>query len=382
MLTSAGIGTLITAAGLLGVGAALNYPELVQIGAVGVGAVVLSVGLAWRRPRVDVRVCLTDDRVVDGEAPRLLVTLTNNGRRRCFVTLLRVQVGDIPVNIELGSVRAGGRVDFAPRLPLLRRGIYPLSEARLGYRDPFDFARANHLVRVLETLYVYPRTEAVAPMPLGGPQDLDGRPLNPMAGGDAFYSLREYMPGDSWRSIHWPTTARQATLMVRHTTIPEETVHTVVLDTARQAYAHEQCFEQAVRIAGSICQAALRAGHTLSLLAGTESVVQAATEHRGDVGAYGRALDLLAGILWTDAGVDRRTLESVPTGGCLMVVTGRPTPALADWLSDLSRHMAASYLVQVLDSAQRPVDAPAGVQSFVVDSLDGFCAAWWRWSRS
>src|SRR5690349_10842268 len=146
MLTTAGIGTFLASAALVGTGFVLNYPELVQVGAAGVGAVTLSAALAWRRPRVSVRVQLPDSVVLDGEAPRLMVTLTNRSRLRCFATQLRMHIGEVPVIIELGGVGPGARVDHTPPLPAFRRGAYSISAATLQYRDPFDFARSHHSV--------------------------------------------------------------------------------------------------------------------------------------------------------------------------------------------------------------------------------------------
>jgi uncharacterized protein (DUF58 family) len=381
MLTPSGIGTFLASAALVGLGAGLNYPELVQIGAVGAAAVVLSAGLAWRRPRVGVGVRLPDGAVLDGDTPRLTVTLTNGGRWRCFATLLRMRVGDVPVSIELGGVGAGEQVERDPPLPPLRRGVHPISAATLQYRDPFDFARSDHRVGAPASLWVYPRSAVVPPMPTGGPEDLDGRPLqNATAGGDAFYSLREYAPGDSWRKIHWPSTARKATIMVRHTTIPEETAHAVVLDTNRDAYDDEERFEQAVRVAASVCQATLRAGHSLTVVAASRSVVQSFVDGTGEDGCYGPALRLLAGVRLTHAGIDPRALWSIPPGACLMVVSGRPAPALTGWLSDIGRHLSVGYLVQVLGPAQRPADTPTGARVLTVGGLEDFRTSWQRWS--
>src|ERR1044072_5832914 len=117
MLTRAGLATLITAASLFGAGVILNYPELVQLGATGVAAVALSLTLAWRRPRMDAGIGLHDDLLVDGQSPRLSVTLTNRSRWRRFVTVLRFRIGDLPLDAEFDSVKARSSATFTPSLP-------------------------------------------------------------------------------------------------------------------------------------------------------------------------------------------------------------------------------------------------------------------------
>ena len=52
-----------------------------------------------------------------------------------------------------------------------------------------------------------------------------------------FVSLREYVPGDDPRLIHWPTTARVGTLMIREHVELRRPEFTVVLDTAPEASA-------------------------------------------------------------------------------------------------------------------------------------------------
>ena len=52
---------------------------------------------------------------------------------------------------------------------------------------------------------------------------------DPMSG---FVSMREYVAGDDPRMIHWPTTARTGTLMVREHVEVRRPEFTVVLDTA------------------------------------------------------------------------------------------------------------------------------------------------------
>ena len=82
-----------------------------------------------------------------------------------------------------------------------------------------------------------------------------------------FHTLREYVPGDDLRHVHWKSSARTGSLMVRQyvdTDIPELTV---VLDVARTAYDPDgDGFEAACEAAASIIEAFHRQGFSVRLM--------------------------------------------------------------------------------------------------------------------
>ncbi len=79
---------------------------------------------------------------------------------------------------------------------------------------------------------------------------------DPLSG---FVSLREYVPGDDPRLIHWPTSARLGTLMLREHVELRRPEFTVVLDAA-DTVANADDFEEMVDVVASIAVHALRNG--------------------------------------------------------------------------------------------------------------------------
>jgi uncharacterized protein (DUF58 family) len=71
--------------------------------------------------------------------------------------------------------------------------------------------------------------------------------------------MREYVPGDDPRMIHWPTTARTGTLMVREHVEVRRPEFTIVLDTADAAGTPDD-FEESVDVAASLAVHAIAAG--------------------------------------------------------------------------------------------------------------------------
>ena len=81
-----------------------------------------------------------------------------------------------------------------------------------------------------------------------------GRVLLRRTAGFDLHSVREYEQGESLRKVHWPTTARRGTLMVKEL---EDTPHDeigVLLDADARAVVGES-FDVQVRAAGSLLRA-------------------------------------------------------------------------------------------------------------------------------
>src|SRR5262249_33745312 len=151
-----------------------------------------------------------------------------------------------------------------------------------------------------------------------GLTDVDGQASVPWHGGAAFYGLRPYLPGDDSRLIHWPATARTGQPIVRHTSVPDAPAFLVVLDNTKDRYPGALC-EEAVRVAASLCVAAVQSGTATSLRTTDGPSDQPTAE--GDT-TPAPLLDFLAGTA-THAGPPQwpTTMSSNLAG--VAVVTGR-----------------------------------------------------------
>ena len=150
-----------------------------------------------------------------------------------------------------------------------------------------------------------------------------------------FHALREYVMGDDLRHVHWRTTARTGTLMVRQLVDSSLPVSTVVLDTrsasypdevaARQDATAERDFDLAVDAVATVGASMASAGFPVTLLT-TDGTRHESRSAR----TAGTLLDLLAVLETHQEGDLAATVESarrVAAGGSLTVVTG-PAAAL------------------------------------------------------
>ncbi|MFN0028422.1 MAG: DUF58 domain-containing protein, partial [Acidimicrobiales bacterium] len=161
----------------------------------------------------------------------------------------------------------------------------------------------------------------VSPFPNGTTRDLEG-PTSGEApqGGIAFHTLREYVVGDDLRLIHWRSSAKVDTLMVRHNVDAHRPRTLIVFDVNEHVYAGDS-FEQAVRVVASLMMAnarnhfPVRMRSTAGLVIGSESGAQ-----------LDRIMDHLAAIRPDPEASLRRVASQVAAergGFSLAVITGQ-----------------------------------------------------------
>ena len=68
----------------------------------------------------------------------------------------------------------------------------------------------------------------------------------------AFQGLRPYVVGDDLRMVHWRTTARTGTLMVKKHVDTNRPQVVVLLDDRAGSYPANRWFEEAVEVAASL----------------------------------------------------------------------------------------------------------------------------------
>jgi uncharacterized protein (DUF58 family) len=375
VLTTSGKVLAVAAVAFLVAGALAGYPELVAVGVACVLALLTALWWMMLRPELVATREIAPARVTEGERARAILTLSNVAARRSPPLLAVETVGRRRIAVPLPSLAPGAEFAAAYDLPTDRRGIHPVGPLTIARSDPLRLILVSQDHASRSVLAVHPRIHTVSPVPTGRARDMDGPTTSTSPqGGIAFHSLREYVPGDDLRLIHWRSTARRGSLMVRHNVVPNEPRLMVVLDTSASPYT-DRSFEDAVRVAASLCAAASDNGYPLTLRTTGGGVAAA---ERGGEGRAGM-LDLLAGIeRSTEDGGLAELIRMVPgdDGVSLGIVTGQvEAPALAS-VSAIRNRFDMVSLVIVGEEFDRP--APDVRGAFVLrcrDSVD-FAAQW------
>ena len=244
-------GLALAGALAIGVGVGLGWPEFVAVGA-GLCAVPIASLVLVRSPRsVSWREVSAPSRVARGEHADLVLEVSVRGSTRW-----------------LTAIAAGRRRRVEPTgdglltwpLDSRRRGLTMVGPTRMEFADPFGLRRRLLATREPTAVLVVPR---VTPVPLSRPDRLPGAARHgERLGPEQVPSIREYVVGDPVKLIHWRSSARIGTTMVRRmvdTTVPSLLV---VLDVDPLSFDNpnvisseldEQAFERAVDAAASWC---------------------------------------------------------------------------------------------------------------------------------
>jgi len=151
-----------------------------------------------------------------------------------------------------------------------RRGLYRLGPMTLRSGDPFGIFGLTWQDPTTRDLLVYPPIVDLVgiELPRGqtmGPSRTSQRSFHVTT--DAA-SVRAYAPGDSLNRIHWPTTARRGTFMVKEFDMHPSGDVWVVLDLERRVQAGaglESTEEYGVTLAASLAYRSLRENRAVGL---------------------------------------------------------------------------------------------------------------------
>ncbi|HET7488116.1 MAG TPA: DUF58 domain-containing protein [Acidimicrobiales bacterium] len=373
-------GTALTASGravlggsvvLYALGVLLGYRPLVSLAAGGLLAVAAGTTLVARRALVDIERRLDPARVVVGESARALVVVTNRARTASPPFTAVDTVGDGTADVSVGRIPPGATARVPYPVPAPRRGLVRLGPILVSRSDPLGLVRRRAPHAAPQALWVHPRAHPLLPVPSGMALDLEGPVVETaLQGAITFSSLREYVPGDDVRQIHWRSTARTGTLMVRQHVDTSQPRTTVVLDQRESCWT-PAAFEHGVEAAASVAVAAERSGHPATLEVATPATPD-------EAGRPSSALDLLALVSpCPDAGpqpVDR--LEVLAGGGALVVVTGRPDGATAGRVAALRRRYSLVVLVHVHEGAAPFADRRPGMLLLTAPTGADFASLW------
>ena len=151
------------------------------------------------------------------------------------------------------------RVKQSVPVTFLRRGLHVQDTFRIVTRFPFGFLQKTRRVSLKSEALVYPSVETSSELADMFPGIEGSLESHSKGRGQDLHALREYLPTDSARHVHWKASARRGTLMVREFAREDDRRVLLVLDpysggpeNSGGAAAKEERFEHAVNLCAGI----------------------------------------------------------------------------------------------------------------------------------
>lgn len=346
------VGWLLVVAGvvLTVAGHIVGWSELTSMGVALVVLLLGSLVFALGQSELEVELDLRPARVTAGQRALAQVVVRNVSEHRTLGTRMELRVGDGHAEFGVPALASHDEHEEPFVLPTVRRGIVAVGPAVSVRSDPFGLVRRTQTWTDETELIVHPRTERLAELGTGFVRDLEGQGTDRRSDSDvSFQTIRDYEPGDDQRQIHWLSTARTGSLMVKQFIETRRSHVGLLVDGDLDAYATEEDAETAISVVGSFgarvfqdeqqvtCVIgdqripALTRGSLLDGLAGVELRPQRGVLHSSITQLVRTAsgLSLAVVVTGSNTSIDdiRRTALRFPTGISVLMMrvdTGSP----------------------------------------------------------
>lgn len=328
-------------------------------------AIIWTIGMV----RYVVKLKLAGQRVVVEESAVGELSVVNTSNRPCASSVIEVPVGAALAQFAVPILT--GRSEFTEifTVPTRRRGIITIGPVRSVRGDGLGLLRREQNWVEAQELYVHPRTVNVASNAIGFIRDIEGATTHDLSSSDvAFHALREYLPGDDRRNVHWRTTARIGRLMVRQFEETHRSSLLILLDCLIDDYEVEEDFETGVSVACSLALAAVGDGREIALATQKEEL---------PVTTGLRLLDASCLVTPTaEQGCDdlaSRACARHPEASVVILVTGQRCPertlARVRTLAPLDA-LALALRCGSNAAGRRSVGGPAGLTAYDLDRVE------------
>lgn len=372
--TPRGIGVAAATVVLFVLAIALRYPEVGMVAMAGLIALALGLGAIVRRPRLEIDRLIAPEKVTRGDGAYGELKVRNVALLPSAPVVAEEPCGDRTIPVDIRRLGPGDTVTKHYRLPTERRGVIPIGPLRLTRRDRFALFQRVQTQGERTELWVRPVVHALRSLPVGSRRALDGPDEDrAQQGSITFDRLREWQMGDDPRHIHWRSTARAGTLIVREhvdTTLPRLVV---VLDDRIEA-SEPAVFEEAVEVAASLLAAAAQNGFPATFV----SLGGGRAQSRGSARSASLFLDALTQVERTaDHRTDAALLDASRAGGrgtLVLVTTGRGLGSLDAVLA--ARRRFDNLSVVIVDPDEPTIPALADIRCVWTATGEGFPDRW------
>lgn len=359
----------------MSIGWLAGWTELVVVGGGGLIALLLAIPYVVGGHPLVLERTLNPERVEVGGTAESVLTISNRSTSASGQRILRDVIGEHQVIDTVPYIDGDSSTRLVRPLPTAARGVLRVGPAVLAKADPLGLM-ARDLGRTgVDELRVHPKVIPLASMQAGFAKDLDGPTYDSSpAGNVAFHAIREYQLGDDVRHIHWMSTARTGTTMVRHYVDNRRPFLAVIVD-GHPGRMTGDAFERGLEVAASQLVSAARDGRPIAIWVGDQQVMTG----RHPTSTNG-ALDRLSESAQATASPDLAVLvdrarKTDPDISATLIVTGSikanallPAVTVAD-------RQGRVIICRFVDGDAKPTAVPRA-KVFDCRSIDEFEGRW------
>ena len=202
------------------------------------------------------------ERTFAGDSVPVSVRIRNHRR---ILPALSLQTEPAGTSIYFPVIQPQGAVQYHGQTTFPRRGLYTFEKLRIASRFPFGFFLKARDLDVHAECICYPRIRPVDQLDISIP-DLMGTYQHLERGsGIDLYTVRDYVPSDSARHVHWKATAKTGMLKTREFAAEES--RRVILSFDRRGYPEDaERFEDLVSKAASLAFHLANSGVTVTFV--------------------------------------------------------------------------------------------------------------------
>jgi len=278
----------------------------------------------------------------------------------------------------LTLIRGRQKRSYTSRTWLTSRGGYSLGPTTISSSDPFGLFHFSKKIPASSSLVVFPMlvnvNEFLAPpglLPGGKAIRRKSQDVTPHASG-----IREYVPGDSIKRIHWPTSARRGQLMVKEFEQDPQAEVWIFLDTYKNAHFSKtvaqvddyplddlflirrrkitlapSTFEYSVTIAASLAHYFLDQRRSVGVVSSYERAYKVIPAERSER-QEGKILEALA-FMEDESAITLPALVTaqmgqLPQGSSAILVTATASPELLIAVDSLQRRSLRPVVVLIM----------------------------------
>lgn len=371
-MSKTGWGLVVAAASLLVVGWVTGLRELSVIGLAAGLALGAGVVLGRRRPPISIDRDLDPARATVGDLALARVTLRNTGTRATSSVMLDELISGEPTTLVFGRLRPGQARSITYRPPTGRRGVVRLGPGSIRSGDPFGVLDGSVELGDATDLIVHPRRHRIDSFPRALRRTLDGPEAQKAAlGSMVFHTLRQYVPGDDLRHVHWKSSAKAGSIMVRQFVDTDTPEVVVVLDVDSDTLVGDD-FEAACEAAASIIEAFHRHGYSVRLLTSAGTTVTG-----GDSVQLLDLITRLEPVAGADLPSTLHSLSAQPSGAAVAVITGACSEDVSRQAARIGGRDRVVVLAEIRpDAADSARAVRSGLQRFQAGDGAGFARAW------